>query len=141
MSDIDTAAIRAAMALLDEIDRLRHWKAEANAVIEQWEAAWEAAGRPGELGRPKSEGLTAEIHRLRDEIAIWKEKAPVIVGDLRAENERLGNLAGLLATSSNWWENAAVGLASTLMNEGYQLDLAEQVMARHTADPADDEGT
>lgn len=52
----------------DEIERLRRWKAEAIAVIENWEAVWEASGKPGVLGQSKSLGLLGELGRLRDEI-------------------------------------------------------------------------
>lgn len=107
---------------LDEINRLRRWKAEASDVLGGLEAEWRSVGKPGELGETMAGGMAGEISRLRAEIA------------------RLGTLAGQLATSSDWWENAAVELASTLLDEGYKIDLTEQVMARHTADPADDDG-
>lgn len=40
---------------LDEIDRLRRWKAEATQVIDEWDRVWDAAGRPGPLGETKAE--------------------------------------------------------------------------------------
>lgn len=52
----------------DEIERLRRWKAEATAVIEEWEAVWESAGKPSLLGQSKPIGLMAELGRLADEI-------------------------------------------------------------------------
>ena len=52
----------------DEIERLRRWRAEAITVIGDWEAVWEAAGRPGVLGQSKSLGLLGELGRLDDEI-------------------------------------------------------------------------
>lgn len=39
-----------------ELVRLKSWKAEATEVIAGWERVWDAMGRPGRLGRPKSEG-------------------------------------------------------------------------------------
>jgi hypothetical protein len=49
--------------MLDELDRLRRWKAEATAVITEWEAVWEAAGRPGRLGESKARATRDEINR------------------------------------------------------------------------------
>lgn len=40
--------------VLDEIDRLRAWKAEAMVVLAEWDEVWEAAGRPGPLGASKA---------------------------------------------------------------------------------------
>lgn len=51
-------------ALLEEVDRLRAWKAEALEVSRQWEEAWVTAGRPGTIGRPKSEGMIAHVKAL-----------------------------------------------------------------------------
>lgn len=45
----------------DEIERLRAWKAEATTVINQWEAVWEAAGRPGRLGESKAEATRVHV--------------------------------------------------------------------------------
>lgn len=53
------------IALLDEIERLRHWKAEAMQVHTEWEETWVAAGRPGRLGTSKAVGVRDEIERLR----------------------------------------------------------------------------
>lgn len=50
-----------------ELKRLRAWKAEAMAVLNEWEAAWDAAGRPGPLGVSKARATTAEIVRLRED--------------------------------------------------------------------------
>lgn len=41
----------------DELDRLRAWKAEALAVLGEWEFVWEAAGRPGALGESKARAV------------------------------------------------------------------------------------
>jgi hypothetical protein len=40
-----------------EVERLREWKAEAMTVLGDWEAVWEAAGRPGQLGGSKAQGV------------------------------------------------------------------------------------
>lgn len=49
----------------NELERLRGWKTEAMTVLDEWEAAWEAAGRPGELGSSKARATAAEIRRLQ----------------------------------------------------------------------------
>lgn len=47
--------------MLDEIDRLRRWKSEAECVIEEWDHLWEMAGCPGELGKTKAAGLLSAL--------------------------------------------------------------------------------
>lgn len=46
---------------LDEIDRLRRWKAEAEEVLAEWDEVWEEAGRPGPLGGSKAQNTLAVI--------------------------------------------------------------------------------
>jgi len=48
-----------------EVDRLRAWKAEAMAVLDEWERTWEVAGRPGGLGALKARATADEIRRLQ----------------------------------------------------------------------------
>lgn len=48
-----------------EAEQLRGWKAEARAVLGEWEQTWEAAGRPGALGASKAVSVREEIGRLR----------------------------------------------------------------------------
>lgn len=52
-----------------DVDRriLERWKAEATAVLDQWETVWEAAGKPGPLGRSKALNVVDELVRLRDD--------------------------------------------------------------------------
>jgi hypothetical protein len=45
---------RQMLAALDEIDLLRRWKAEAMLIMAEWDEVWEAAGRPGPLGKSKA---------------------------------------------------------------------------------------
>ena len=52
-AEIDTAAL----------NDLRRWKAEATTVLEEWEAVWEAAGRPGQLGGSKAEAVHDWVRR------------------------------------------------------------------------------
>lgn len=62
----DVKALTAGMeALLDELERLATWKAEALTVSSEWEKTWESAGRPGKLGSSKAVGVRDEIERLR----------------------------------------------------------------------------
>ena len=49
----------------DEVERLRRWKAEAMTVLADWEAVYEAAGKPGPLGVSKARAVLAEVERLR----------------------------------------------------------------------------
>jgi hypothetical protein len=37
-----------------EVEALRSWKREAMEVLAEWEAVWEAMGRPGALGSSKA---------------------------------------------------------------------------------------
>lgn len=53
---IDDAEVQAEAAL-DEIARLRRWKAEAIDVLAAWELVWDAAGRPGRPGQSKAEAV------------------------------------------------------------------------------------
>lgn len=48
-----------------EVMRLRWWKAEAIAVLNDWERVWVALGRPGPLGASKAAACEAEVARLR----------------------------------------------------------------------------
>lgn len=41
----------------DELEQLRAWKAEAMEVLARWELVWDAAGRPGRLGRSKTDNV------------------------------------------------------------------------------------
>lgn len=43
--------------VLDELDRLRAWKAEAMTVLGEWEQVWVRAGKPGPLGASKAEAV------------------------------------------------------------------------------------
>ena len=47
----------------DELARLRRWKAEAIAVLDQWERLHIALGSPGRLGESKAVASLAEIQR------------------------------------------------------------------------------
>lgn len=47
----------------DELARLRQWKAEATAVLDQWDRLHIALGSPGRLGESKAVASLAEIQR------------------------------------------------------------------------------
>ena len=48
-----------------ELKRLRAWKAEAIAVLSEWEETWVAAGCPGPLGSSKARNTSEEVRRLQ----------------------------------------------------------------------------
>lgn len=50
-------------ALLDEVDRLRRWQAEATEALTGWDAVWDALGRPGPLGELRWRAVLHEIRR------------------------------------------------------------------------------
>ena len=60
------------MTKRSELERLRAWKAEAMVVLNEWEAAWEAAGRPGALGSSKAQATAEEIRRLVKDEEFWR---------------------------------------------------------------------
>lgn len=61
-------AARQAVANADaELASLRRWKIEATEVIRQWDKVWGALGRPGRIGTSKSEGVLAEVERVKAE--------------------------------------------------------------------------
>ena len=49
-----------------ETARLRRWKTEAIIVIERYDAIWEALGRPGRIGEPKSTAVANLIAQYHD---------------------------------------------------------------------------
>lgn len=53
-----------ALSKIGEVERLRAWKSEAAVVLDEWESAWVAAGKPGNLGASKARSTVDEIHRL-----------------------------------------------------------------------------
>ena len=42
------------LRLREEVACLQEWKREATTVLDEWEAVWHAAGRPGRLGESKA---------------------------------------------------------------------------------------
>lgn len=50
-----------------ELQDLVRWKDEALTVLSAWEKVWQAAGRPGPLGRSMADNTAAEIARLKSE--------------------------------------------------------------------------
>ena len=48
-----------------ELERLRAWKREANAVIEEWEKVHHALGEPGRLGESRAASTLDAIERIQ----------------------------------------------------------------------------
>lgn len=113
-----------ALSLLDEIERLRRWKAEASTVLTEWD--WLA------------EQL---VHELDFDETIGRRKSDIVAEEVA----RLRALAGQLATSSHWWEEAAVGLAVELLSfpdddiDDDALDVAHEVLQRAHDDGDEEE--
>ena len=82
--------------LTTEVENLIRWKAEALHVLNEWTAAWVAAGRPGELGESIAAATTAEIARLKrtlDDRNEWmKDQAEQLSSLLLAIPRPLRNL-------------------------------------------------
>lgn len=57
-------------ALTAENQRLRAWKAEAMAVLAEWDAVHEALGSPGKLGESKAAASRAKAFWLRGASAL-----------------------------------------------------------------------
>jgi hypothetical protein len=60
--------------MLNELDRLRRWRAEAECVIEEWDTVWEEAGCPGRLGGTRAAGMRALVLTLQDHRARLREE-------------------------------------------------------------------
>ncbi len=102
----------------DEVTRLRNWKAEALAVLAEWDGVYEALGGPATLGERKSAASFREVMRLREEAATgpsWNAVAlrsalvamTVERDDLRAAHERLDRDARAVAGRSLHYEARA----------------------------------
>lgn len=85
--------------LADENERLRAWKAEALAVLAQWDEVHAALGSPGRLGQSMAVASREQVERLRgelrDEVAFWDDfydeaftDEPFIWGRVRGEIDR-----------------------------------------------------
>lgn len=90
------------MPLLDEIEELRRWKAEATHVLSQWDDVWQAAGSPGPLGSSKAAAVKDLLDRLRvkaehTQVAGWvvliHESGPEYVAYLLANMRRWRRVA------------------------------------------------
>lgn len=113
-----------------EIERLQRWKAEAAAVLGEWEAVWQAAGRPGLLGWSKPRAMLAELGRLDDEVGLLRsalQRETALFVFERAETERLR--AALLL---------AVGELSTY---GEHRHMTPELLFRHFMDEAEQRAT
>jgi hypothetical protein len=65
-SDVSTLEKRIT-ELESENSELLRWKKEALLVLSEWEKVWEAADRPGALGKSKSRAVVNYLYKLREE--------------------------------------------------------------------------
>lgn len=100
--------------LLAEVDHLRAWKAEAMAVHVEWEATWQAAGRPGRLGGSKAVGVREEVERLRAALAAAER-----------DREQLGTLADSWMRAASTEEARLARVTDEI--EGYRDSLDEHI--------------
>jgi hypothetical protein len=49
-----------------DVDAAARWKAEATAVMDEWDRVWVLLGKPGPLGGSKAANTLAEVQRLRE---------------------------------------------------------------------------
>lgn len=113
--DSDTCTVR---TLIYALDRLTRWKAEALTVFAGWEATWEAAGRPGELGTSKAAAVLAALTEARAEVerltAIVHAKESWIDGakvDLDAFDEQTLTLTASVAAHASALEREKAKVA------------------------------
>lgn len=92
LEDLEEQAER----ILVAFDRLRAWKAEALAVIGQWEQAWEALGRPGRLGESKADATVRTFRQLREERDAWMNGVADVVEPLGYDRQAACGPADLL---------------------------------------------
>jgi hypothetical protein len=51
----------------EELEFLRRWRAEAKAVIEEWDRVWEELGCPGSLGQTKAQGVLSKFKEMKNQ--------------------------------------------------------------------------
>lgn len=96
-----------ATEVIAEIERLRAWKADATAVIEQWETVFDmVTSHSTILGRSKAAIVADEIERLRGEMerlqaaSIWRRttrgERRVVTVHLPMPLDKVGRLGELL---------------------------------------------
>ena len=54
LAPIERQNMNSCLCWRDEMQRLQQWKREATLVLDEWEAVWDAAGRPGRPGESKA---------------------------------------------------------------------------------------
>ena len=79
---------------------IRCGEAEAITVIGDWEAVWQAAGRPGVAGESKSLGLLGEIMRLDAEIAALDAQVVAMRAERDCAQIQAAHLAQRLVTEA-----------------------------------------
>lgn len=128
----------------DELAALRRWKAEAREVLIQWEAVWEAAGRPGRLAESKTLAMLREVNRLRFENTAWRDGVADVVEPFGFDREAACGPADLLPGLRSLVDD--VRLVLLVAGEGSTWnELEDDAIARlsrlvESIAPASDEG-
>lgn len=98
-----------------ELVRLKSWKAEATEVIAGWERVWDAMGRPGRLGRPKSEGCLEALVAASPvpDLPSWVSMHEMATGADLIEHDPNGEVWERWLNGENWWADHADTAAPT----------------------------
>ncbi len=98
-----------------ELVRLKSWKAEATEVIAGWERVWDAMGRPGRLGRPKSEGCLEALVAASPvpDLPSWVSMHATATGADLIEHDPNGEVWERWLNGENWWADHADTAAPT----------------------------
>lgn len=87
------------------VTRLWQWKAEATEVIAGWERVWDAMGRPGQLGKSKSDGCLealAAAPTLPDDLPSWVSMHATATGADLIEHDPNGEEWERSLNGVNW---------------------------------------
>jgi len=81
---------------LDEVARLRQWKAEADEVLAAWEGVWMIAGQPWRRGETQAQAVAREVQHLRSQNAAWMNGVADIVEPWGYDRQAASGPADLL---------------------------------------------
>lgn len=114
------------MPLLDEIEALRRWKAEATHVLSQWDDVWQAAGSPGPLGTSNAAAVRGVLDRLREKaertkiegwiVLIYEHGQPTVNWDSTVHLDREAAEAEARAAGRQGW---AADVAALQVHDPY----------------------
>ena len=107
-----------------ELDRLRQWKSEAIAVLDEWEAVWVAAGKPGRLGQSKAAAVRQlfRCERCGGSGRMYLHTHPN--GNLTGTCEDCDGTGGELAQLADWFDTVAAELRSRCSDSAPGQDVA-----------------